>query len=44
MRRLSCPIGLPDIFGKEPTVVAISTVAQLLVLASTPVARGGCGA
>ncbi len=28
--RLHCPIGLPEIAGKEPAVIAISVVAQLL--------------
>jgi xanthine dehydrogenase accessory factor len=31
-RRLTCPIGLPGIAGKEPEILAISTVAQLLGL------------
>jgi xanthine dehydrogenase accessory factor len=29
--RLVCPIGLPDIAGKDPAVIAASTAAQLLV-------------
>ena len=28
---VTCPIGLPEIHGKEPEVVAASTVAQLLI-------------
>lgn len=28
--RLTCPIGLPELPGKEPAVIAISVVAQLL--------------
>lgn len=28
--RLTCPIGLPDLPGKEPAVIAISVMAQLL--------------
>lgn len=28
--RLTCPIGLPDIPGKEPAVISIAVVAQLL--------------
>jgi xanthine dehydrogenase accessory factor len=28
--RLQCPIGLPGIRGKEPEVIALSVVAQLL--------------
>ena len=31
--RLTCPIGLPVIPGKEPDVIAIATLAQLLALA-----------
>lgn len=30
LERLTCPIGLPDIPGKEPAVIAIAVVAQLL--------------
>jgi len=30
--RLACPIGLPGIKGKEPEVIAIATLAQLLML------------
>ncbi len=30
--RLTCPIGLPGITGKEPEVIAIATLAQLLAL------------
>ncbi|HMG47977.1 MAG TPA: xanthine dehydrogenase accessory protein XdhC [Allosphingosinicella sp.] len=30
--RLTCPIGLPGIPGKEPEVIAIATLAQLLML------------
>ncbi|HEV2818691.1 MAG TPA: xanthine dehydrogenase accessory protein XdhC [Allosphingosinicella sp.] len=32
--RLTCPIGLPGISGKEPEVIAIATLAQLLALRS----------
>jgi xanthine dehydrogenase accessory factor len=32
--RLTCPIGLPGIRGKEPEVIAIATLAQLLMLRS----------
>jgi xanthine dehydrogenase accessory factor len=32
--RLTCPIGLPGIRGKEPDVIAIATLAQLLALRS----------
>jgi xanthine dehydrogenase accessory factor len=30
--RLTCPIGLPGIEGREPEVIAIATLAQLLML------------
>jgi xanthine dehydrogenase accessory factor len=30
--RLTCPIGLPGIAGKEPEVIAVAAVAQLLAL------------
>jgi xanthine dehydrogenase accessory factor len=30
--RLTCPIGLPGINGREPEVIAIATLAQLLLL------------
>ena len=32
--RLTCPIGLPGVHGKEPEVIAIATLAQLLMLRS----------
>ena len=32
--RLTCPIGLPGISGKQPEVIAIATLAQLLMLRS----------
>jgi len=34
--RLTCPIGLPGIHGKEPEVIAIATLAQLLTLRARP--------
>lgn len=34
--RLTCPIGLPAISGKEPGVIAISLLAQLLALGREP--------
>jgi xanthine dehydrogenase accessory factor len=34
--RLTCPIGLPGITGKEPEVIAIATLAQLLTLRNSP--------
>jgi xanthine dehydrogenase accessory factor len=30
--RITCPIGLPGIAGKEPEVIAIAVAAQLLLL------------
>ncbi|MEP6740017.1 MAG: xanthine dehydrogenase accessory protein XdhC [Caldimonas sp.] len=36
--RMTCPIGLPGIVGKEPEVIAASVVAQLL-MASEPAVR-----
>ena len=30
LARLTCPIGLPELTGKEPAVIAVSVVAQLL--------------
>jgi xanthine dehydrogenase accessory factor len=33
--RLTCPIGLPGLRGKEPEVIAIATLAQLLMLRSS---------
>lgn len=32
LAHMRCPIGLPDLKGKEPAVIAISIVAQLLLL------------
>jgi len=32
--RLTCPIGLPGIVGKEPDVIAVAVLAQLLTLRS----------
>jgi xanthine dehydrogenase accessory factor len=32
--RLTCPIGLPGITGKDPGIIAVSTLAQLLSIAS----------
>lgn len=34
-RRLTCPIGLPGLKGKQPEVIAIATLAQLLMLGAT---------
>lgn len=33
LARITCPIGLPGITGKEPAVIAASVVAQLLLVA-----------
>ena len=30
LARLTCPIGVPGIAGKEPEVIAVAVVAQLL--------------
>ncbi len=30
LARMTCPIGLPGLVGKEPAVIAVSVVAQLL--------------
>lgn len=42
LARLTCPIGLPGISGKEPEVLALSVVAQLMMprLATTDVPVG----
>jgi len=39
IERLTCPIGMPQIKGKEPAVIAASLAAQLLIVRSrsTPV-------
>ncbi|MBS0499254.1 MAG: XdhC family protein, partial [Proteobacteria bacterium] len=31
--RVTCPIGIPGITGKEPEVIAVATAAQLLLQA-----------
>jgi xanthine dehydrogenase accessory factor len=36
LARLTCPIGLPGIEGKEPEVIAVAVVAQLLAVSSLP--------
>ncbi len=35
-RRLTCPIGIPELKGKEPETIAIATLAQLLMLRDRP--------
>ncbi len=39
LERLVCPIGLPDIAGKHPAVIAASVAAQLLQIASDATPR-----
>ena len=39
--RMTCPIGLPGIGGKQPEVIAAAVVAQLLQAAHRPTARAG---
>ena len=39
LARLNCPIGLPGITGKEPEVIAVAVVAQLLALGYSPSAN-----
>jgi xanthine dehydrogenase accessory factor len=39
LQRLTCPIGLPGVGGKEPAAVAVSVAAQLVQLASAEAAR-----
>ena len=36
LARVTCPIGLPGIAGKQPAVVALAVVAQLLALGLAP--------
>ena len=36
LARVNCPIGLPEIRGKQPAVVALAVVAQLLALGLAP--------
>jgi xanthine dehydrogenase accessory factor len=40
IQRLTCPIGLPGISGKEPEVIAVAVAAQLLQVAAS---AGGVG-
>ncbi len=35
IKRITCPIGVPGIEGKEPEVIAVAVVAQLLQVAGT---------
>ncbi len=38
INRMTCPIGMPGIDGKEPEVIAASVVAQLLAASAAPTA------
>ena len=44
LARLSCPVGVPGIAGKQPEIIAIAVVAQLLQVgtaaAAAPADRG----
>jgi xanthine dehydrogenase accessory factor len=40
LARLTCPIGVPGVEGKEPAVIAVAVVAQLLQLASLDAGGG----
>ena len=40
LARLTCPIGVVGIIGKEPDVIAIAVLAQLLQLGAPPVESG----
>ena len=42
--RMTCPIGVPGIAGKEPDVIAVAVVAQLLQLQLPAPAPAGVGA
>ena len=42
VQRITCPIGLPGIERKEPLVIAVAAVAQLLYGQSTPTRGEGC--
>jgi xanthine dehydrogenase accessory factor len=39
LQRMVCPIGLPGIEGKQPEVIAVAVVAQLLLQCAVPAAR-----
>jgi xanthine dehydrogenase accessory factor len=40
LARMTCPIGAPGIAGKEPDVIAVAVVAQLLQQQGTPASPG----
>jgi xanthine dehydrogenase accessory factor len=40
LARMTCPIGVPGIAGKEPDVIAVAVVAQLLQQQGTPASPG----
>lgn len=47
LERITCPIGVPDVVGKHPAVIAVSVAADLLRVlqkAPTPSTGGGVGA
>jgi xanthine dehydrogenase accessory factor len=44
LARMTCPIGLPGIAGKEPEVIAVAVVAQLLQLPAPAPDAGSCEA
>lgn len=43
VERITCPIGLPGIEGKEPEVIALAVVAQMLQAAAAPAAPAAAG-
>jgi xanthine dehydrogenase accessory factor len=44
LARITCPIGLPGIAGKEPAVIAVAVAAELLTLESARRAKAGASA
>ncbi len=44
LARITCPIGLPGIVGKEPAVIAAAVAAQLLLVTSTGSTGSSTGA
>ncbi len=43
LARITCPIGVAGVAGKEPEVIAVAVVAQLLALPGSASARGYAG-
>jgi xanthine dehydrogenase accessory factor len=39
LERMVCPIGLPGIQGKQPEIIAVAVVAQLLLQCAVPAAH-----